>query len=238
MAAQTVNAAGHRARLLDRYTKAGIASLSDYEILELLLTFALPRIDTKPLAKSLLAAYGSVSAVVNAPLDELCAIDGLGKRSAALFTLIRDTISFCLGETYAEKSVIRHRGDIEEYLRFHFGHRREEFAAAVFLDGASNIIGTDIVAEGTVNRCFIYPRKVMESAIRRGAAAFILAHNHPAGTTTPSEADWELTERLMETGRCMDVPLMDHIIITKDRTISLREYDRWPVVPATKFSKY
>lgn len=227
MAAQTVNAAGHRARLLDRYTKAGIASLSDYEILELLLTFALPRIDTKPLAKSLLAAYGSVSAVVNAPLDELCAIDGLGKRSAALFTLIRDTISFCLGETYAEKSVIRHRGDIEEYLRFHYGHRREEFMAAIFLDTAQRVISTKIVAEGTVNKCVIYPRKIIDAALRCGAAFFILAHNHPSGCVYPSEKDWAATERLAEAGKHMDVPLIDHIIISKDQVVSMREFDRW-----------
>ncbi|MDR3012324.1 MAG: DNA repair protein RadC [Chitinispirillales bacterium] len=218
---------GHRARLLERYLKAGMTSLSDYEILELILTFALPRRDTKPLAKRLIATYGTVSAVLNAPLDELCEIDGLGKRSAAILTLIKDTILFCQNETSVKKPIITQRGDIEKHLRFKFGHSREEYAAAIFLDNGNNVIGTEIIAHGTVNRCVIYPRKIMERAIKCGAAAFIFAHNHPAGSVQPSESDWETTERLRKTGEVMDVRLIDHIIISRDSVVSLREYDRW-----------
>jgi DNA repair protein RadC len=218
---------GHRARLLNRYIKAGVSSLNDYEILELILTFALPRKDTKPLAKALIAKYGTVSATVNAPLDELCGIDGLGQRSAALFTLIKDTMSFCLNENFEKKPMIIHRGDIEEYLRFHYGHRREEFMAAIFLDTAQRVISTKIVAEGTVNKCVIYPRKIIDAALRCGAAFFILAHNHPSGCVYPSEKDWAATERLAEAGKHMDVPLIDHIIISKDQVVSMREFDRW-----------
>ena len=221
--------AGHRARLLEKYIKSGVAALNDYEIIELLLTFALPRRDTKPIAKRLIARYGTFSAAINAPLDELSAIDGLGRRSAALFTLVKDTISFCLNEDCVEKPVIAHRGDIERYLRFNFGHRREEYVAAVFLDGGNHVLATEIVAQGTVNRCVIYPRDIMNRAFKCGAASFILAHNHPAGTAAASEEDWKTTERLAETGKLMDVPLVDHIIISSDRTISLREFSRWPV---------
>lgn len=216
--------------MLNRYIKTGISSLNDYEILELLLTFALPRRDTKPIAKDLIARYGTVSAAVNAPLDELCGVKGLGLRSAALFALVRDTISFCLSENFEKKPIITHRGDMEEYLRFHFGHRRDEFIVAIFLDGGRQVICAEVVAEGTVNRSVVYPRKIMDVAIRRGASSFILAHNHPAGTMTPSEEDWRTTERLMAAGKSMDVPLTDHIIISKDRVISMRDYDRWPVI--------
>jgi len=216
--------------LLNRYIKAGISSLNDYETLELILSFALPRRDTKQIAKSLIVKYGSVSAAISAPLDELCAMDGLGERSAALFTLIKDTISLCLSESFAKKPVIIHRRDMEEYLRFHYGHRREEFIVAVFLDNCQRVISASVVSEGTVNRCAIYPRKVMDLALKCGAASFILAHNHPAGTVTPSEEDWQATERLRTIGKGMDVPMVDHVIISKDRVISMRDYDRWDVI--------
>jgi len=219
---------GHRTRLLEKYIKAGMAALNDYEILELILTFALPRRDTKPIAKRLIARYGTISAAVHAPLDELSAVDGLGHRSAALLTLIRDTLSFCLNEGCVEKPVITHRGDVERYLRFSLGHSREEYVAAVFLDGSNHVLATEIVAQGTVNRCVIYPRTIMDRAFKCGAASFILAHNHPAGTAAASEEDWATTERLLEAGKLMDVPLVDHIIIASDRTISLREFARWP----------
>jgi DNA repair protein RadC len=221
---------GHRARLLDKYVRAGISSLNDYEILELILTFALPRRDTKPLAKRLLAGYGTVSAVLGAPLDELCAVEGLGRRSAALFALIKDTMSFCLNESCVRKPIVTHRGDVDDYLRQKFGHMREEYVAAVFLDGGGHIIGTEIVSQGTVNRCAVYPRQIMDRALKCGAAAFILAHNHPAGVAAPSEEDWKTTERLLEAGKCLDMPLVDHIIISKDKVVSLRSFDRWPVI--------
>jgi len=219
---------GHRARLLERYIRGGIVSLNNYEILELLLTFVIPRRDTKPLAKNLLARYGTVSAAINAPFDELCEFDGLGPRSAALFPLIKDTLSYCLNERSIKKSAINGRKDMENYLRHHFAHRRDEYMAAVFLDSADCVITTEIVAHGTVNRCIIYPRQIIDRALKCGAAAFILAHNHPAGTADPSEGDWLTTEKLFAAGKYMDVPLKDHMIILKDCIISLKDYDRWP----------
>jgi len=215
--------------LLERYIKTGIASLNDYEILELLLTFTIPRRDTKQLAKKLLADYGTVSAVINAPLDELSSVNGLGRRSAAIFSLVRDAATFCLNERCEEKPIVTHRGDVEKYLRFNFGHRRDEYIVVIFLDSGSRVIGTEVVGEGTVNRCAVYPRKIMEVAIKCGAASFILAHNHPSGTAEPSEEDWKTTERLIVAGKSMDIPLVDHIIICKDDVVSLRDHIRWPI---------
>ncbi|MDR0330945.1 MAG: DNA repair protein RadC [Chitinispirillales bacterium] len=219
---------GHRGRLLGKYIKSGIRALSDYEILELLLTFALPRKDTKPIAKSLIARYGTVSAAVNAPMGELCEIGGLGERSAALFALFKDTMAYCLSETCVEKPVAAHRGDIEKYLRFNFGHSRDEFVAAIFLDNGNHILGIEVIAQGTVNRCVIIPRKIMECAMKHSAASFILVHNHPAGTAAASEEDWKTTERLYVAGKAIDIPLVDHIIISKNKTVSMRELRRWP----------
>lgn len=219
---------GHRARLLERYILNGITALHQHEILELLLTFVIPRRDTKPIAKALLAKYRTISAIVHAPVDDLKNIDGIGGRSASLFLLIKDLIAYCLKEKYEHQSVISHRKDVEEYLRFYFGQRRDEYVASLFLDNANHILQTEIISEGTVNQCAVYPRSIIDRALRCGAASMILAHNHPGGSLNPSEADWIITERLHAVGKLLDIPLLDHIIISKQKVVSLRELPRWP----------
>ncbi|MDR2592170.1 MAG: DNA repair protein RadC [Chitinispirillales bacterium] len=219
---------GHRERLLEKYTERGLSAFSDYEVLEFLLTFALTRIDTKPLAKTLLHRYNTVSAVINAPFNELCEIKGVGKRSATLLTLVKDLMAYCLREGMVNKDVITQRGDVENYLRTKLKERRDEYVIALYLDNGNRVLGDEIVAEGTVNRCVIFPRKVIEGAIKRSAASFILVHNHPGGTAAASEEDWKTTERLYNAGKQIDIPMLDHIIISKDKAVSLREFKRWP----------
>ncbi|MCL2689877.1 MAG: DNA repair protein RadC [Chitinispirillia bacterium] len=219
---------GHRGRLADKYVRGGIDSFHDYEIIELLLTYVIPRRDTKPLAKSLLARYGTIGAVINAPIEELCTFDGISKRSASLFSLMRDTMTYCLNENCVKKPLITHRKDIEEYLRFTFGYRRIEYIAVIFLDNAYHVISAEVISEGTVTHCNVYPRDIIGRALKCAASYIILAHNHPSGNTEPSEEDWEITERIFAAGRLLDVPLMDHVIISAKRVISLREHMRWP----------
>jgi len=219
---------GHRGRLLEKYSERGLSAFSDYEVLEFLLTFALPRIDTKPLAKRLLEKYKTVNAVINAPLDELCAFKGLGQRSAVLLTLVKDMIEYSLKEGVVYKPIITQRSDVENYLRSKLRERRDECVIALYLDNGNRVLGDEIVAEGTVNRCVIFPRKVMEGAMKHSAASFILVHNHPGGTAAASEEDWKTTERLYSAGKQIDIPMLDHIIISKDKAVSLREFKRWP----------
>jgi DNA repair protein RadC len=214
--------------LLEKYTDRGLSAFSDYEVLEFLLTFSLPRIDTKPIAKDLLARYGTVSAVVNAPLDELREVKGVGQRSAVLLTLVKDVMAYCLREGVIDKPVITQRSDVENYLRSRLSESRNERVIALYLDNGNRVLGDEIVAEGTVNRCVIFPRTVMEGAMKRSAASFILVHNHPGGTAAASEEDWKTTERLYNAGKQIDIPMLDHIIISKDKAISLREFKRWP----------
>jgi DNA repair protein RadC len=221
-------AEGHRKRLLERYLQNGISSLHQHEILELLLTFVIPRKDTKPIARALIAHHKTVGGVINTPIDELVTIDGVGERSAALFPLIHDLIGICLNERYEKQDMVSHRRDVEEYLRFYFGQRRQEYVAALFLDNANHIIRTEILAEGTVNQCAVYPRIIIEKALRHGAASIILAHNHPGGGINPSEADWLITERLITVGKLLEIPLLDHVIICHHTVVSLRELPRWP----------
>ncbi|KMQ51892.1 DNA repair protein RadC [Chitinispirillum alkaliphilum] len=223
-----VSSNGHRKRLLERYLKAGLSGFHDHEMVELLLTFVIPRKDTKPIARELLNRYGTISKIVNMPAADLAVVKGLGLRSAALLTLIRDVMAVCLQQRYQQQPVISHRRDVEEYFRFNFGHRREEYVAALFMDSSNHIIQTEILCEGTVNQCAVYPRTVMERAMKCGAASYILAHNHPGGGLNPSEADWLITERLFTVGKLLEIPLLDHLIISKTQVVSMRELARWP----------
>jgi DNA repair protein RadC len=219
---------GHRERLLERFEENGISALSDHEIIELLLTYVHARCDTKSIAKDLLKTFKTISGVVSAPSKQLQTIKGIGPKAAALFPLVKELMSCCLKEKYREQPLIAHRKDVEEHLRFHFGLMREEYVAALYLDNAHRVLNAEIISEGTVNQCVVYPRAVIERAFRNGAASIILAHNHPGGSTTPSEADWEITKRLFDVGNLLDIPLLDHIIIAKETAFSLRELSRWP----------
>lgn len=219
---------GHRARLLERFVNNDLSALHPHEIIELLLTFTIARRDTKPLARALLDKFKTVTSVINASKDELTAIDGIGERSASHFMLIRELIGFCLKDRYEHQSVISHRKDVEEYLRFCFGQSRDEYVASIFLDNANHVLKTDIIAEGTVNQCAVYPRTIIDKALRCGAASIILAHNHPGGSTNPSEQDWVITERLIAIGKLLEIPVLDHIIIASQKVVSLRDLPRWP----------
>lgn len=219
---------GHRSRLLQRYINAGIEALALHEIVELLLTYAIPRKDTKQIAHRLVTRFKTLGSLINASEDELIKVSGISIRSATLFHLLRDIMAICLKERYEKQDLITHRRDVEEYLRFYFGQRRDEYVAAIFLDNSNHILNTEIVAEGTVNQCAVYPRLIIERALRCSATSMIIAHNHPGGGLTPSEADWLITERLFAVGKMLELPLMDHIIISHQKVISLRDLPRWP----------
>jgi len=219
---------GHRARLRERFVRHGAAGLSGHEIIELLLTFAIPRKDTKTPAKLLLNRFGSLGGVLSAGPDRLRQVEGVGPQAAALLSLAGELTGCLLRERIEKRPAAASRADVEQYLRVHFGQRRDEFVAALFLDNAGRVISAEVVAEGTVNQCALYPRAVVEKAIGCGAASLIIAHNHPGGTTSPSEADWEITRRIAEVCGLLDMPLLDHLIACPDTVVSLREHTRWP----------
>ena len=214
--------------MLERFSKTGLKGLHDYEIVELILTFVIPRKDTKPVAKELIGHYKSVNAILNADLRELQQFKGIGPKSARFLALFKEVMAYCLSEKYEKQSIISHRKDVEEYLRFHFGMRRDEFFAVLFLDNSNHVITTEDVSKGTVNQCAVYPRTVVEKALACGASAIIVAHNHPGGTSSASESDWQLTKQLFTACRVLEISLLDHIIILRNAVISLREHGRWP----------
>jgi len=219
---------GHRKRLLNRFEHSGLKGLQDYEIVELMLTFVIARKDTKPMAKDLLFHYKTISAILNADFKELEQFQGIGPKTALFLTLIREVLAYCLCEKYERKSIVSHRKDVEEYLRFHFGMRKDEYIAILFLDNGNRIITTEELAAGTVNQCVVYPRTIMEKALKYGSSSIIMAHNHPGGSSNISEADWNITEKIQTVGKILNIQLLDHILILKNKTISLRELPRWP----------
>jgi len=219
---------GHRKRLRERFEENGISALHLHEIVELMLTYVIPRRDTKQVARELTRRYKSLNALLNAPAEELVKVEGMGPRSAGLFSFVREVAALCLKEKYERKSVIAHRRDAEEYLRFHFGLRRDEYVAVLFLGNRNHVIETEIIAEGTVNQCTVYPRIIMERALRYHAASIIIAHNHPGGGLTPSEADWVLTGELFAICSLLGIPLLDHLVISQEKVVSLKDLPRWP----------
>jgi DNA repair protein RadC len=219
---------GHRNRLLDRFAKSGLSGMHDYEIVELILTFVIPRKDTKPIAKSLINHYKTVSAIMSANSEELAQFKGIGRKSALFLSLFKEVMAYCLCEKYEKQSVISRRRDVENYLRFRFGMRKDEYVAALFLDNSNHIIVTEEITEGTVNQCVVYPRVIIEKALKHGASAVILAHNHPGGCANASESDWQITEKLHSAARVLEITLLDHIIILPNKVISLKDHARWP----------
>jgi DNA repair protein RadC len=218
---------GHRVRLIDKFEKAGLTGFHNYEVLEFLLTLVIPRKDTKSIAKTLLSEYKSISGVLAANPRDLEKIEGIGKRSVTLLKFIREISSYCLQENVSGKELISSQQDVEEYLKFHFSHLRNEYAALLFLDSQNRVMSSEVVAEGTVDHCTVYPRKLFDRAFMVGAAAIILVHNHPGGSVEPSEADWQLTHRVKKAGKLLDISLLDHIIITESSVVSLRAKVQW-----------
>lgn len=220
---------GHRERIFEKFQKSGIESFHNYEVMELLLTLIFPRIDTKKIAKELLKQFKTVNGILNSDLDLLQAVPGMGKKSANKIKFMKEFVNYSLKERQIRSSVIKNKSDVKEYLRVNLGFRKDEYMAGIYLSSSHEILGIEEIGEGTVNRCHVYPRKIFSRAFSYGAAAIIIAHNHPGGTLEPSKSDWKLTKEIYRVSKILDASLLDHIIITNEKTISMRELPHWPV---------
>jgi len=180
--------AGHRSRLRERFVKGGFDALADYETVELLLTLCIPRRDVKPMAKALLAKFGNLRGVLDAPVEELQSIPGLGVVAPVALRIVRDTATLYLQQSVEGRTVLDNVEKLEDFWRARLGPLRHEVFEVAYLDHHYQLIedGVERLEEGTVAETAVYPRKVMESALRRQAAHIVVAHNHPTGDTTPS----------------------------------------------------
>lgn len=214
---------GHRQRLRNRFLKGGAAALQDYELLELLLTFAIPYSDVKPLAKRLIDHFGSFPAVLDASPQALVEFMGLKEYSAVLIHLVKACIELYLKEEALTRRQIPSLAALVDYCRTSMGGLQDEQFRVIFLNSQNEIIAEEVVQEGTVNQTVVYPRKVLELALKHKATGLILVHNHPSGHLTPSPADRELTRALVQASRTLNLTVHDHLIVSRHGYFSLAE---------------
>jgi len=213
----------HRERLKKRFSAAGLAALNDYEVLELLLSYAIPRKDVKPPAKLLLRQFGSLKGVMDAEVTELEKINGVSTHTALLIKLVKELGSLYLKEKAAEKTQISCTAELLNYCRMSLGGLKDERFNVIYLNAQNRVIDMETIQEGIVNQAVVYPRKVLENALKRKASAIILVHNHPSGQVKPSDADIRLTRLIQDTAKILDIIVHDHIIIGENRAFSFRE---------------
>ncbi|MGO8670538.1 MAG: RadC family protein [Capsulimonadaceae bacterium] len=216
---------GHRRRLRERFLKAGFDGFADHEIVELLLTLAIPRGDVKPMAKALLSQFGSVRGVLDAPVAELQAVRGIGEVTPIALRVIREAASLYLQQQVEEGTSLGTQDTLEKFWRHRLGGLQHEVFEVVYLDSAARMLknGVERLEEGTIDRAAVYPRRVMEAALRRSASALVFAHNHPNGNVQPSEMDKTLTRALVLAAATLQVKVLDHLIISPDDVFSFRK---------------
>ena len=218
----------HRERLRQKFLTAGMAAFHEYEAVEFLLTCAIPRRDVKPQAKALLRKFGSLRGIVDAEIGDLERISGVGKKSAIVIKFIKEFAAFYLMQKAKEKPQIACTSELLDFVRMAMGGKKDEECCVIYLDAQNQIIEFETVQQGIANQAVVYPRQVLEKALRKKASALILAHNHPSGHVRPSDADIRLTRTIQETARALDILIHDHIIIGENRFFSFREEGMMP----------
>ena len=215
---------GHRDRLRNRFLNGGPDSLNDYEMLELLLTYAIPMQDVKPLAKSLISSFHSFAGVMDASHQELVQVKGLGAHSATLIKLVKSCAEYYLKEQAIQRRSIPSLPVLVDYCRTSMGGLTDEQFRVIFLNPQNEIIAEETIQEGTVDQTVVYPRKVLEAALKYKATGLILVHNHPSGRLSPSSADRELTQAIIRAAQPLGITVLDHLIIAKQGHYSMAEH--------------
>lgn len=211
-AAESLNS-GHRKRLRDRFLKAGADTLPDYELLELVLFRAIPRRDTKDLAKRLLARFGSFAEVVNASDQRLKEVKGVGEAVITEMRVIRAAAVRLMKSEAVATPLLSSWNQVLDYLRAVQGYEMREQFRILFLDKKNRLIADEVQGQGTVDHTPVYVREVVKRALELSASAIVLVHNHPSGDPTPSRADIDMTRLIVEAGRPLGVLVHDHIIV-------------------------
>ena len=221
---------GHRERIREKFLKNGIDGFAEYEILELLLTYCIPRKDTKPIAKELLNKFKSLDNVFKADFDKLSAIDGLGKNSIAFLKLIGDLPSIIYKDELKNKKLvdketlkISNKDILLKYLRNKIAYEEIEKFYVLYLSSSNEVIEFEENSVGTLDRSSVYPREIYKKIINLNAKSVILAHNHPSDNITPSKCDIELTNEIAKGLKNFGALLIEHIIITKNSYFSFLE---------------
>jgi len=215
---------GHRKRIKDKFENFGLAAFEEYEVLELALTFAIARKDVKPIAKELIKKFGGLKRVVDAKKEDIENVKGISSHTSSFILFLRQFVSVYLALNVKNNKPISGVSGIVDYLKSALGGEKVEKLYAVFLDSGNKVIDLQEIEKGTVNKSVIIPRKITEIALKCGASALILAHNHPGGTLKPSQQDIDSTKSVCNALRTVDISLLDHIIISGNGYFSFKEY--------------
>lgn len=214
--------AGHRKRLRERFIQSGLDGFLDYEIVELLLTLGTPLRDCKQMAKDAIQKFRGLCGVLDASLDELQQIKGIGPSNAIGLKLFQAVAARYAKEKVVSENLLNSPQLIYEFLKEKLAKEKEEHFAILYLDIRNNLILHE-VSIGTLNASLIHPREVFKKAIQANAAQVIIAHNHPSGNPTPSQDDIATTKRLVEASKILGISLTDHLIVCTNKFISLKE---------------
>lgn len=212
---------GHRQRLKERFLKNGLSDFEDHNILELLLFFSVPRSDTNEIGHRLLKKFGSLSNVFDAPVDELCKVDGIGEHSATLIKMIPELCNIYHTDKTENITVINTTNMAGRYFVPRFMGKTVEEVHIMLLDDKKKVIKCEMIAKGTVNASAVSIRKIASEALNSNATGVVIAHNHPGGLALPSGNDIAVTKKLFRALKLMDIQLCDHIVVADGDFVSM-----------------
>jgi len=213
---------GHRERLRDRFMEGGADAMPDYELLEMVLFRAITRGDTKPIAKALIARFGSFAEVISAPANLLLEVKGVGPAIVTELKLIRAAALRLTKGEVVNRPALNTWNAIVDYCRAAMAFEERENFRILFLDKKNQLIADEVQQEGTVDHTPVYTREVIKRALELSSTAIILVHNHPSGDPTPSLADIDMTKRIAQAGEKLGVLVHDHIVIGRKGHVSFR----------------
>lgn len=213
----------HRKRLRERFRETGFEGFKDYEALELILTYGIPRKDVKPLAKELITHFGDFQGVLDASFEDLVQIKGIGENTATFLFMLKSAAGLYLKQSIRKKKKMHGTSALLDYCRVEMRGLKDEQFRAIFLNSQNEIIADEIIHEGTVDQSVVYPRKVMERALYYKASSMIFVHNHPGGSMKPSKDDIVLTEVLKNAAKSLQLRVHDHLIISRNGYFSFLE---------------
>jgi DNA repair protein RadC len=213
---------GHRQRLRSKILTSGTEALADYELLEMLLFAAIPRADTKPLAKRLIKEFHNLGGVMSASNERLRKLENVGDAVVATIRVAEKLGEKLLRSNIEKRSILGSWQALLEYCQGTMGRKDVEHFRILFLNNKNHLIADEVQQTGTVNHTAVYPREVVKRALELGAVSLILVHNHPSGDTTPSKSDIQMTEEIIKAASALNISIHDHLIVSQNESTSLK----------------
>lgn len=213
---------GHRERLRDRFLGAGPDALPDYELLELALFAAVPRRDVKPLAKTLIARFGSFAEVIAAPRERLLEVEGASIAVVTQLKIVEAAARRLAKTRVLGRPALASWAALLDYCAAAMARAQKEEFRVLFLDRKNILIADEVQSTGTIDHTPVYPREIVKRALEHGASALILVHNHPSGDPTPSKADITMTRDVADAARALGIVVHDHVVVGRSGHVSFK----------------